>query len=137
METLISRELGRKTKAEPTSATATGRRMTGFPLLIGAPSRFPRTELARLTPKSDLEKYRRAANLPVEGRKLASVETTEDAVLPALQEAGATGLQPAKDTASKFGADERALGGSSAPVPCEADAVARRPVILPVDPSPE
>jgi hypothetical protein len=26
-----------------------------FPLLIGAPSRFPRTELARLTPKSDLE----------------------------------------------------------------------------------
>jgi hypothetical protein len=108
-----------------------------FPLLIGAPSRFPRTELARLTPKSDLEKYRRAANLPVEGRKLASVETTEDAVLPALQEAGATGLQPAKDTALKFGADERALGGSSAPVPCEADAVARRPVILPVDPSPE
>jgi hypothetical protein len=69
--------------------------MTGFPLLIGAPSRFPRRELARLTPKSDLEKYRRAPNLPAEGRKLASVETTEDAVLPALQEAGATGLEPA------------------------------------------
>src|SRR5512133_3451316 len=38
----------RMTGAEPTSAPATGRRMTGFPLLTGAPSRFPRRELARL-----------------------------------------------------------------------------------------